>query len=825
MASTNTELIALMNLKLPSSNDPAIPAIDLRFFLTDLINSKASSDVINPPSTDGLQEITAATAYTDGETIYFTVNANETNFYHVLQDFTTASPLNIASEIAASNIVQTNVGEDYIQLKNYVPKSIGNGLGAAEEVIFPKDAVVIESSTLKIFRAKIQSTNRIALTNATYWERLGGDVPPVTAADVSVDDSNLVVAKKTNVQDFAESVDHALLKARGTGVNTSYTSSVTVGGTTFSQGEVNAEISSDEGYFDDHFLGDTDVTVANLNATSTFVYIDKDNELQQQTTIPTRQDWVRKVFTMRISVDTSSNTIVNFEYFNNPIGNYSNSIRDIFKYLRAAGVPFKIDMNVTGRTADLGFDIESGSFLEFGGTGQIFDPNTKALTQVSNAEFFLLTKTNSVSGGNTNIPKFWDNNGVITALGSTTCVGHRLYRDSFGDSYIQYGQGNYANMTLAKAGAKLEQYIVNPILKDANFLGWWLIESTATATSGTVKAEFVEYTIGIQGGSSSSLSGAFLIGNNFSEVLDAAIARTNLGFDPLLAALLPKLLAEDSFFQGNSSGEAAAVASFKFYPQTHKGTTLFNQAYLIANWSAFKLIQKIENNWQIAERVLDSGNWLISKKNPNELIVVDANLATIWNGQNTKVLDLSTLIGADVVNLNTTIPTLAVTGVTLTGTNAVKVLVQDDTIKYLKNGDEVDFNSVVGTTELNGNNYIIENIVYTAGSSSIDLNGTDSSNFTAWSSGGVITFTSGIFLPQIESVINMPDNNQITIQSKANENPTFLKNVLATATTNEIITVGNVDITLIGKTQGSDMLTLTKKGSFLYASNHLVYTA
>ena len=50
-------------------------------------------------------------------------------------------------------------------------------------------------------------------------------------------------------------------------------------------------------------------------------------------------------------------------------------------------------------------------------------------------------------------------------------------------------------MVLAKAGAKQELYVKNPALADATFLGWWLLEETATATSGTADAEFVEYTI------------------------------------------------------------------------------------------------------------------------------------------------------------------------------------------------------------------------------------------------------------------------------------------------------------------------------------------
>jgi hypothetical protein len=321
----------------------------------------------------------------------------------------------------------------------------------------------------------------------------------------------------------------AILKDRGTGVSVSYASSVTVGGTTFAQPAVSGDINSDQGYFSVSYAGATGITVANLTASSTYVYIDNAGALQQQTSIPTRQDWSRKMFTMRIAVDLSSNIIIGFEYLNNPIGNFANSLRDIYKYLLLQGVPFKDGQTITGRASDLGFDIAAGSFMEFGGTGDINNANILSLSAVANASFYIATRTAQDAGGNTNLPKFWDNAGVITALGSTTVVGHRFYRFSNGNIVMQYGQGNYANMVLARSGVVLEDYELKPSLKNATFLGWWLIESTATNTSGTTLTDFKEYTLGIAGGSSSGLTGAVLRGNNGSDFDDAALTRTNLG--------------------------------------------------------------------------------------------------------------------------------------------------------------------------------------------------------------------------------------------------------------------------------------------------------
>jgi hypothetical protein len=352
-------------------------------------------------------------------------------------------------------------------------------------------------------------------------------IEAIFSAQAILDDTDLVVVPVTSVQEFAVGADHALLKARGTGVASTYVSTVAVGGTTFAQPEVHGEINSDQGFFHIEYAGATGITVATLSSPSTYVYIDNAGALQQQTTVPTRQDWSRKMFTMRIAVNPDTNLIIGFEYLNNPSGNYTNSMRDIYSYLLAQGVPFKKDQVVTGR-ADLGFDVSAGTLLEFGGTGDIHNANIRSFDAVANASYALLSRT-AIASTETDLVKSWDNNSVITALGSTTWVGHRLYRFSSGNFAMQYGQGNYANKTLAKAGVLTEDYEKNPRLVNATFFGWWFIESTATVTNGTTVTDFVPYTLGIQGGSSGGIDSALLKGNNLSDLLDAGVAATNMG--------------------------------------------------------------------------------------------------------------------------------------------------------------------------------------------------------------------------------------------------------------------------------------------------------
>jgi hypothetical protein len=360
---------------------------------------------------------------------------------------------------------------------------------------------------------------------------VSGATPTFGIANMTLSDTSLVVSDTTNMQTFADGVDSALLRARGTGFTSTYVSTAAVGGTTFAQPAVNGEIYSDQGYFAITYAGATGITVATLTAPSTYVYIDNAGNLQQQTSTPTRQDWSRKMFTMRIAVDTVAETILGFEYLGNPIGHYANSIRDIYQALLAQGVPFKGGQVITGRAGDLGFDVGAGTITEFGGTGDINNANVLSLDAAANVTYSLLDRT-AVIGDQTNLVKFWDNAGSITALGSGTFVAHRLYRFSNGTFAMQYGQGNYANIVLARSGLLIEDYVLNERLRNATFFGWWILGETAINTGGTTLTEFREYTIGVQGGSSSGLAGCLLRGNNLSDLLDVGAAQVSLDLEP-----------------------------------------------------------------------------------------------------------------------------------------------------------------------------------------------------------------------------------------------------------------------------------------------------
>jgi hypothetical protein len=361
---------------------------------------------------------------------------------------------------------------------------------------------------------------------------VSGATPTFDVANMTLDDTNLKVAVSTDVQTFFDDVDGALLKARSTGISKDFdTASVVVGGTTFTIPVIEGEIYTSTGYFRIDYAGAVGVTVADLTKESTWVYVDNTGTLQQQTTLPTHLDWESKLFVMRIAVDTSTSTIVSFEYTSNTIGHYANTIRDIVRVLVANGVPLKEGQIITGRAGDMGFDATEGSIVKIGATGNVFNANTVPFNQVTNAEFFLALRDATDAGGNTDLPLVWDNAGSLISLGSGTFVGHRLYRFTSGNFVLQYGQGNYADLTLAKAGVELEEYVLNPVLKEATFFGWWFVSSTASNTSGNTLTDFVEYTIGLSGGSNGALSGCVLRGNNGSDFLNFVLFRANVGLE------------------------------------------------------------------------------------------------------------------------------------------------------------------------------------------------------------------------------------------------------------------------------------------------------
>jgi hypothetical protein len=349
----------------------------------------------------------------------------------------------------------------------------------------------------------LQWENDLLINGPTTAQIAAANAEAAAAAASASDASGFAAAAGLSA---LEAASYAAALIGGTGVTSDFTVSAANGGTVFTISAVSATIHSRVTDVTIAYAGAANVTIANLAVSSTYVYLDSSGVLQQQGSVPTREDWSQKVFLVRIAVDTVAGTVIGFEYLSNTIGHYSNTIRDFYNTLLAQGIPFKIDQAITGNSGNLKWNVGDGKAFELGGTGDIHDPNFVVFDAITNAEYTLMERTLAGTGGQTDLVKFWDNAGSITALGSGTFVAHRLYRFSSGNFVIQYGQGNYADINLAKVGVALEEYVLNPLLVNATFFGWWFIGETATNSLGVDGlTQFTEYTIGAQGGSANAL--------------------------------------------------------------------------------------------------------------------------------------------------------------------------------------------------------------------------------------------------------------------------------------------------------------------------------
>jgi hypothetical protein len=413
-------------------------------------------------------------------------------------------PLVQETDYSNQGSVEPERVEDDFDLQEMKMQELSETLGRALRL------PITSSLTNLVIPDPVSGKTIVGKADGTGWE----DGP--TAAQIAAANAEALAAaaSATAASGFSTaaglSADEAAAYAAGliggTGVTSDFTVTAANGGTVFTISALSATIHSSLVNLSFAYAGAADVTIANLAVSSTYVYLDSSGVLQQQGTTPTREDWSRKVFLVRIAVDTAAGTVIGFEYLSNTIGHYSNTIRDFYNTLLAQGIPFKLGQAITGNAGNLKWGVGAGKAFELGGSGDIHNPNFVDFDAVANAEYTLMERTLAGTGGQTDLVKFWDNAGSITALGSGTFVAHRLYRFSSGNFVIQYGQGNYANLALAKVGVLQEEYVLNPLLVNATFFGWWFIGQTASNSLGVDGlTKFTEYTIGAQGGNANAL--------------------------------------------------------------------------------------------------------------------------------------------------------------------------------------------------------------------------------------------------------------------------------------------------------------------------------
>jgi hypothetical protein len=343
-----------------------------------------------------------------------------------------------------------------------------------------------------------------------------------------IDDTNFEVLKtvdKSTQQTF-EATDLALVKARGTELYAEGVPSINADPTKFDISAVTlGQIKDLNEYYSITYGGGTAIPIDNLAASSTYVYLDNTGTLQQQTTVPVRREYYTKLFLARFA--TNGIQIVAFERLRNPSGQYANNTRELYEYLVSAGVPLKQGLIITPN-ANLTYNRSAGSVFKFGAGNDLL-PNTPEFLEQTPSDFFMVTRNSQAVTKITNLPVTqYDNNGTLTDLtNNNKFVAHRVYFFTSGNTVIQYGQVEYNSLAEAEVGATTSPYIVAPVNSNGLFLGWWIVNKTATDLSDPLKAVFKTYLIGGTGASASA--GALLSANNLTDVQNAVTALLNIG--------------------------------------------------------------------------------------------------------------------------------------------------------------------------------------------------------------------------------------------------------------------------------------------------------
>ena len=132
------------------------------------------------------------------------------------------------------------------------------------------------TSASNISGSVTQAANSATASANSATTSAGSAVTSANSATASSTSKDEAAASAVSAANSAAEAASAVFGDRGTGVTTSYVSTVAVGGTTFAQPTVTGEINSDEGYFAVTYAGATGITVTTLTSASTYVYIDND---------------------------------------------------------------------------------------------------------------------------------------------------------------------------------------------------------------------------------------------------------------------------------------------------------------------------------------------------------------------------------------------------------------------------------------------------------------------------------------------------------------------------------------------------------------------
>ena len=344
------------------------------------------------------------------------------------------------------------------------------------------------------------------------------------ASNIVVDATGNTVILDSDLQTWINSADIAFLNARNTGVRVGGLVTFTPGGTTFDVGQTSGEIKDSTGYVAIDFPGQTNIPIIAFTG-SIYVYIDKNNTVQQQTTAPTAEEFRSKLFLIRLAISTNSGTIVASEQLINTLTGSLNTLRDYISFVASP----KKGLNISPNT-DLTFQSSAGEIFELGGNFSVNpdSPNIKQFPAINSVSFFYVNRTTTYNSNQATIDVLnYDNNGVQTQLSNNRFKIETVYKFNSGNTLIQQGQNQYTSIDAAQNAINSRDVALNPAVLNGTRIGWIIVAKNATNLSDPAQAKFIQDT----GVSNTSVlpTGVLFANNNLSDVVNTATARSNLG--------------------------------------------------------------------------------------------------------------------------------------------------------------------------------------------------------------------------------------------------------------------------------------------------------
>jgi hypothetical protein len=247
-----------------------------------------------------------------------------------------------------------------------------------------------------------------------------------------------------------------------------------------------------------YYSGGTNIPITNLaTADATFILINSASTLVQQITYPTPQQRRENIFLGKVvhptrNSITSINQTVDFDV--SPMA----ALRDLWTPLKLINQGIIVSRHSTN------LEINTSAGILWGnGIGWITNqqnPNSISISGTSPTTFQYRTRLGPLTGGTvptgnttTIAPGFYDNNGVVTAVGGGTnsSTNQRVFLFPTGLVRIQLGQQVYGNLAAAVAGSQTEQFVEYSLNRENGILiGIISVNKNATNLSLAAQAVF-----------------------------------------------------------------------------------------------------------------------------------------------------------------------------------------------------------------------------------------------------------------------------------------------------------------------------------------------